>query len=244
TSSLCVRATFMGAHVLPEAYRHRKSAYVDLVINEMIPQVASEELADFIDVYCDRGYFSVEDTDRILMAGIKYGLRPKVHANKLGNTGGVEVGVKYNALSVDHLLHIGAHEIEILKDSETMPTVLPGVSFFMDTGLAPVREMIQAGLPVALASGYNPGTAPGGNMNLISSLACIQHKMLPEEVIHATTLNSAYAMGVSNRLGSIARGKIANVFITTEIPGIDYLPYSLGSNLVETVILNGEVQSF
>lgn len=244
TAPICVRSTFLGAHAVPAEYKNNVSAYVDLVINEMIPQVAAGELADFIDVFCDKGFFSVEDTERILMAGLKHGLRPKLHANELGFTGGVQTGVKYNALSVDHLEYMGAEEIEVLKGTETMPTVLPGAAFFLGMQLAPVREMIEAGLPVALASDYNPGSSPSGNMNFISSLGCINYKMLPEEVINATTINSAYAMGISDRLGSFARGKIANLFITSEIPGIEYLPYSFGSNLVETVILNGEVQSF
>ena len=244
TAPVCVRSTFLGAHAIPENYKNNVSAYVDLIINEMIPQVAAEELADFIDVFCDKGFFTVEDTERILMTALNHGLRPKLHANELGLTGGVQAGVKYNALSVDHLEHLGPDEIESLKNTETMPTVLPGAAFFLGMKLSPVREMIEAGLPVALASDYNPGSSPSGNMNFISSLGCIKYKMLPEEVINATTINTAYAMGISDRLGSIARGKIANLFITSEIPGIEYLPYSFGSNLVETVILNGEVQSF
>lgn len=244
TAPICVRSTFLGAHAIPEEYKNNKSKYVDLVINEMIPQVASEELADFIDVFCDEGFFSVEDTERILMAGIKYGLRPKIHANELGNIGGVQTGVKYNALSVDHLEFMGNEEIEALKDTETMPTVLPGAAFFLNMKLSPVRKMINAGLPVALASDFNPGSSPSGNMNFISSLGCIKYKMLPEEVVNATTINSAYAMGISNQLGSIARNKIANLFITAEMPGIAHIPYMFGSNLIETVILNGEVQVF
>jgi imidazolonepropionase len=244
TTPLCIRATFLGAHAVPAEFKNKKSDYVDLVINEMIPQVAADELADFIDVFCDRGFFSVEDTERILMAGLKYGLRPKIHANELGKTGGVQAGVKYNALSVDHLEHMGVEELDALKDSETMPTVLPGAAFFLNMKLAPVREMIEAGLAVALASDFNPGSSPSGNMNFVASLGCIKYKMLPEEVIHATTINTAYAMGISDRLGSIARGKIANLFITSDVPGIEYLPYRFGSDLVETVILNGEVQSF
>lgn len=244
TAPICVRSTFLGAHSIPLEFRNNISKYVDIIINEMIPQVAYEELADFIDVFCDKGFFSVDDTERILMAGMKFGLRPKIHANELGNTGGVQVGVKYNALSVDHLEFIGDEEIRILKDSETMPTVLPGSAFFLGLKLSPVRKMINAGLPVALASDYNPGSSPSGNMSFISSLGCIKYKMLPEEVINATTINTAYAMGLSDRLGSIARGKIANLFITSEMPGIEYLPYSFGSNLIETVILNGEVQDF
>ncbi len=244
TTPLCIRSTFLGAHAIPAEYKNKRKEYVDLVINEMIPQVAGEDLADFIDVFCDRGFFSEEDTERILMAGIKYGLKAKIHANELGTTGGVQVGVKYDALSVDHLEYMGEDEINALKNTETMPTVLPGAAFFLNMKLSPVRKMIDAGLPVALASDYNPGSSPSGNMNFISSLGCIKYNMLPEEVINATTINSAYAMGISDRLGSIARGKTANLFITTEIPGVEYIPYSFGANLVETVILNGEVQTF
>lgn len=244
TSPICVRSNFLGAHAIPMEYRNNVSKYVDIVINEMIPQVVAEELTDYIDVFCDKGFFSVEDTDRILMAGVKYGLRPKIHANELGYTGGVQVGVKYNALSVDHLEFIGDEEIAALLGTETMPTVLPGAAFFLNMKLSPVRKMIEAGLPIALASDYNPGSSPSGNMSFISALGCIKYNMLPKEVINATTINSAYAMGVNHCLGSIARGKIANMFITTEMPGIEYLPYSFGSNLIETVIINGEVQVF
>ncbi|MEN8118362.1 MAG: imidazolonepropionase [Bacteroidota bacterium] len=244
TAPICVRATFLGAHAIPLEHKTDPSKYVDLVINEMIPQVAAEELADYIDVFCDQGFFSVEDTERILMAGLKYGLRPKIHANELGLTGGIQAGVKYNALSVDHLEYVGDEEIESLKNSETMPTVLPGAAFFLNMPYSPTRKMIEAGLPVALASDFNPGSSPSGNMSFISSLGCINYNMLPEEVINATTINTAYAMGINDSYGSIARGKVANLFITSEIPGIEYLPYSFGSNLIETVILNGEVQTF
>jgi imidazolonepropionase len=244
TVPICVRSTFLGAHAIPEEYKSKPSEYVDLIINEMIPQVAAEELADFIDVFCDKGFFTPEDTERILMAGMKYGLRPKIHANELGNTGGVEVGVKYNALSVDHLEHLNDEEIQILKDTETMPTILPGAAFFLNLPLSPIRKMIDAGLPVALASDFNPGSSPSGNMSFISALGSIKYNMTPEEVINATTLNTAYAMGVSDCLGSISRGKIASLFITVELQGIASLPYFFGSNLIETVIINGEIQSF
>lgn len=244
TSPICIRSTFLGAHAIPEKYRGNASKYVDVVINEMIPQVAADELADFIDVFCDKGFFSPEDTGRILMAGMKYGLRPKIHANELGFTGGVQVGVKYNALSVDHLEFMGEEEIELLKNTDTMPTVLPGAAFFLNLPLSPVRKMIDSGLPIVLASDYNPGSAPSGNMNFISSLGCIKYNMLPEEVINATTLNAAHAMGLSHCLGSISRGKIANLFITSDVDGIASLPYHFGSNLIETVIISGEIQSF
>lgn len=243
-SPICVRSTFLGANAIPEKYISNVSKYVDLVINELIPQVAADELADFIDVYCDKGFFSQQETDRILMAGIKYGLRPKIHVNQHGFSGGVQVGLKYNALSVDHLEYVDDEEIALLKDSETMPTVLPGSAFFMNLPLSPVRKMIDEGLPVALASDFNPDSAPSGNMSFISSLGCIKYNMSPKEVINATTLNAAYAMGVSDSLGSISKGKIANLFITAEAAGIESLPYHFGSNMIETVIINGEVQTF
>jgi imidazolonepropionase len=240
-SPLSIVSTFLGAHAIPMEYKEDPTAFVDLIINEMIPLVAAEELADYIDVFCDRGFFSVEDSDRILNAGMKYGLRPKIHANELGLTGGVQVGVKYNALSVDHLEHIGEDEIAALKDSETMPTVLPGASFFLGLPYAPVRTMIDAGLPVAMASDFNPGSSPSGNMQFILSMGCIKYRMLPEEAINAVTINGAYAMGLEEELGSIAIGKKANIFITKEIPSIQYMPYAFGSNKVETVILGGKV---
>jgi imidazolonepropionase len=240
-SPLTIVATFLGAHAVPAEYKGRQSEYVDLVINEMIPMVAAEELADFIDVFCDRGFFTVKDTDRILNTGMKYGLRPKIHANELDYSGGIQVGVKYNALSVDHLEFTGDEEIANLLNSETMPTVLPGAAFFLNMPHAPARKMIDAGLPVAFASDFNPGSSPSGNMQLILSMACITYRLLPEEAIHATTLNGAYAMGLSDELGSIARGKKANIFITKSIPTFEFMPYAYGSNKVETVILNGEV---
>jgi imidazolonepropionase len=241
TSPITIVSTFLGAHAVPTEYKSDPGAYVDLVINEMIPLIAAEELADYIDVFCDRGFFSVEDTDRILNAGMKYGLRPKIHANELGITGGVQVGVKYNALSVDHLEHLGEEEISVLKGSETMPTVLPGASFFLGLPYAPARQMIDAGLPVAMASDFNPGSSPSGNMQMILSMGCIKYKMLPEEAINAITINGAYAMGLQHELGSIAVGKKANIFITKEIPSVEYMPYAFGSNKVETVILNGKI---
>jgi len=238
---LAIKSTFLGAHSVPAEYKGRQSEYVDLVINEMIPAVTAEDLADYIDVFCDRGFFTVEDTDRILMAGIKYGLRPKIHANELDYSGGVQVGVKYNALSVDHLEYVGDDEINALLGSETMPTILPGAAFFLGLEYSPVRKMIDTGLPVAIASDFNPGSSPSGNMKFMMSLACINYKMLPEEVINATTINTAYAMGLSEELGSIAVGKKANIFITKEIPGIEFMPYAYGSDLIEMVILNGNI---
>jgi len=241
-SPLTIRATFLAAHAIPMEYRGRQAEYVDLMINETLPVVAAEELADYIDVFCDKGFFTVEDTDRLLMAGMKYGLRPKIHANELDFSGGVQVGVKYNALSVDHLEYIGDEEIACLLNSETMPTILPGAAFFLGLPLSPARKMIDAGLPVALASDYNPGSSPSGNMQFIASLGCIKYKMLPEEVINATTINTAYAMGVQDELGSIAKGKRANFFITEPIVTYQFMPYAYGHNKVESVVLNGEVQ--
>lgn len=236
-----VRATFLGAHAVPEEYRNRRESYVDLIISEMIPVVASYDLADYIDVFCDRGFFTPEDTERILMAGLKYGLIPKLHANELDYSGGIQAGVKYNALSVDHLECTGDEEIRVLADSDTMPTLLPGSALFLGLQDPPARKMINAGLPLALASDYNPGSSPSGNMKLIMSLGCIRLKMLPEEVINAVTINSAYAMGLSETHGSIARGKVANIFITKEMPSYEFMPYAFGSNLIETVILKGKI---
>jgi imidazolonepropionase len=241
TSPIEVRSTFLGAHAIPEEYKNRRKMYVDLIIQEMIPVIASEDIADFIDVFCDKGFFTVEDTERILMAGIKYGLTAKLHANELDFSGGIQTGVKYNALSVDHLEFTGDDEINSLIGSETMPTLLPGSSFFLGMADPPARKMINAGLPVALASDYNPGSSPSGNMKLIMSLGCIRLKMLPEEVINAVTINSAYAMGISETHGSIAVGKVANIFITKEIPSYEFMPYAFGSNLIDTVILKGNI---
>jgi imidazolonepropionase len=241
TSPLAIVSTFLGAHATPPEYKGKQEEYVNLIINEMIPQVAAEELADYIDVFCDRGFFTVEDTDRILNAGMKYGLRAKIHANELDYSGGIQVGVKYNALSVDHLEFTGDAEIEALLGSETMPTILPGAAFFLNMPYAPARKMIDAGLPVAMASDFNPGSSPSGNMQLIVSMASILYRMTPEEAINATTINSAYAMGLSEDFGSIARGKVANLFITKEIPSVAFMPYYYGSNKVDQVILNGQL---
>lgn len=240
-SPLSIKATFLGAHSIPMEYRGKQEQFVDIVINEMLPEVAESKLADFIDVFCDKGFFSVNDTERILEAGQKYGLRGKIHANELAFSGGVQAGVKYNALSVDHLEYTGDEEIAALLNSKTMPTILPGAAFFLGMIYAPARKMIDAGLPVALASDFNPGSSPSGNMQLIVSMASILYKMLPEEAINATTINTAYAMGLDDVLGSIAIGKKANCFITSEIPTFEYLPYYYGTNKIDTVILNGEI---
>ena len=237
---LLIKSTFLGAHAVPAEYKGRQTEYVDLIINEMIPTIAGEELADYIDVFCDKGFFTVEDTDRILNAGMKYGMRAKIHANELDYSGGVQVGVKYNAISVDHLEYIDEEEISALLGSETMPSVLPGAAFFLNMPYSLVRKMIEAGLPVALASDYNPGSSPSGNMKFVMSLGCINYKMLPEEVINATTLNSAYAMSVQEEAGSIAVGKLANFYITSPLPGIEYIPYAYTANIVEATFLRGK----
>ncbi len=238
---ISIKATFLGAHAVPLEYKTRQSAYVDLVINEMLPRVAGAGLADFVDVFCDRGFFTVDETDRILQAASKWGLVPKIHANELDYSGGIQVGVKHKARSVDHLEFTGDAEIASLKDSGTMPTLLPGAAFFLGMDWAPARKMIDSGLPVALASDFNPGSSPAGDMKFIMSLGAICMKMLPEELLHATTINGAYAMGLEQELGSISKGKKANLIITKEIPSLAYLPYAYGSNLIDTVILNGKI---
>lgn len=239
-SPLEIKATFLGAHAVPLEYKGRQTEYVDMIINEMIPMVAAEDLADYIDVFCDKGFFTPEETERILMQGIKYGMRPKIHANELDYSGGIQVGVKYNALSVDHLEYTGEEEIEELLGSETMPTFLPGAAFFLGMIYGPVRKMIDSGLPIALASDFNPGSSPSGNMQLILSMGCIKYKMIPEEAINATTINSAYAMGISDIVGSIAKGKLANFYITKPIPSIEFMPYAYGSNKVDQPFVKGK----
>ncbi|MDY6289236.1 MAG: imidazolonepropionase [Bacteroidales bacterium] len=239
-SPLTIKSTLLGAHGIPMEYRGRQEKFVDLVIDQMIPQAAAEGLADYIDVFCDAGFFTVEDTERMLEAGARYGMRPKIHANEMACSGGIQCAVKYNALSCDHLEYTGEEEIQCLLSSETMPTVLPGAAFFLNMQHAPVRRMMEAGLPVAMASDYNPGSSPSGNMQLIVSFACVNYRMLPEEAINATTINSGYAMGVSDVLGSIAVGKRANFYITTPIPTYEYLPYAYGENKVARTFLNGK----
>lgn len=239
-SPLTIKANFLGAHGIPVQYKNRVNDFVDLIVEDMIPRVADEGLADFIDVFCDKGFFTVEQTDRMLFEGMKYGLKPKIHANELACSGGIQVGVKYNALSVDHLEHTGEEEIECLLSSKTMPTVLPGAAFFLNMPYAPAKQMIEAGLPVAMASDYNPGSSPSGNMQLVLTFACVNYKLIAQQAINATTINTAYAMDVVDSLGSVCRGKKANVFITKPIPTIEYLPYAYGENKVYKVILNGK----
>lgn len=240
TTSLKVVATFLGAHAVSREYAGRQSEYVDLVIREMIPAVAKENLAEYIDVFCDTGFFTPEETARILEAGAKYGMRGKIHADELASSGGVEVGVRHNALSVDHLESMTAETIETLRGSETMPTALPGTSFFLNMPFALGRKVIDEGLPLAVASDYNPGSTPSGDMKFVISLACIKMRLLPAEAINAGTMNSAYAMGLSKDYGSITKGKVANFYITKPIPSVDFIPYAYTTPIVDRIFLRGE----
>ncbi len=240
-SPLSVRATFLGAHAVGRAYKGRQADYVAHVCDDMIPAVAAEKLADYVDVFCDRGFFTVEETARIIETGAKYGMRAKIHANELAVSGGVEVGVKYNALSVDHLESMGDEQIDALRGSCTMPTMLPGCAFFLGISYPPARKMIDAGLAVALASDYNPGTAPSGNMRFVTSLASIKMKMTPAEALNAATLNSACAMGESKDYGSITKGKVANFYITRPLPSLAFIPYAHQTPIIRTVVLKGKV---
>ncbi|MCD6017015.1 MAG: Imidazolonepropionase [Bacteroidetes bacterium] len=237
-----VKATFLGAHALPVEYKNNKQGYIDLIINDMLPKIAAEKLADYIDVFCEQNYFTYEETKQILEAGKKHGLVPKVHAEQLSHFGGIQAGVECGAISVDHLEFCDDADIELLKKSDTMATVLPGAAFFLGLPLPPARKMIDAGLPIAFASDFNPGSSPSGNMNFMMSLGCVQYKLTPEEVINACTINSAYAMQLSHEVGSITIGKKANFFITKPISSYGFIPYSFGSNLIEVVYLNGVKQ--
>lgn len=240
TTPLKVVSTFLGAHAVPRSYKDRQEEYVDMIVNDMIPAVGKEKLADFIDVFCDTGFFTPEETARILEAGAAYGMQPKIHADELASSGGVEVGVEHNALSVDHLESMVEAEIQLLKDSHTIPTALPGTSFFLNMPFAPGRRMIDEGLPLAVASDYNPGSTPSGDMKLIVSLSCIKMRLLPAEAINAATLNGACAMGLSREYGTITRGKVANFFITEPIPSIDYIPYAYTTPIIQRTFLQGE----
>ena len=236
-----IKATFLGAHAFPSEYKNNKEGYINLIIDKMLPKITQENLADFIDVFCEKGYFSVEDTDRILYAGRKYGLLPKVHVNQFTTTGGVEVCVKHKALSVDHLEVVNDDDIKALISSETMPVALPSCSYFLSIPYTPSRKLIDNGLPLALASDFNPGSTPSGNMNFVIATACIKMNMTPEEAINAATLNGAYAMNLSDMVGSITKGKKANFIITKKIPSYGFIPYSFGSNLIDTVFINGKL---
>ena len=233
-----VVSTFLGAHAVGRQYGHDE--YVNLIINEMLPEVGREHLADYVDVFCDEGFFTPEDTDRILDVAAKWGMKPKIHVDELAATGGLPVAVRHGALSVDHLENMPESEFDILRDSVTMPTVLPGTSFFLNMPYAPARKMLNAGLGVAVASDYNPGSTPSGDMKFVVSLACIKMRLLPQEAINAATLNSAYAMGLSGEYGSITVGKAANFFITEPIPSVDYIPYAYTSPIISKVFLNGK----
>lgn len=238
---ITIKATFLGAHAIPSEYATNRKGYLDLIIKEMIPEIAKNNLADFIDVFCETNYFTVVETEQIMEAGIKFGLRAKIHVNQFNSIGGIQAAVKYNALSVDHLEIMKSEDIEALKYTETMPVALPSCSFFLGIPYTPAREMIANGLPLAIATDFNPGSTPSGNMNFIVSTACIKMKMTPEEAINAATLNGAYAMGISETHGSITIGKKANLIITKPISSYFQLPYAFGSNLIETVIIEGEI---
>ena len=236
TAGIPVKATFLGAHAYPMEFRENHQAYLDIIIQEMLPQIADEGLADYMDVFCEKGFFSADETAQLLEASSKYGLKPKIHANQLYNSGGVQVGVKYNAISVDHLETMDDEEVACLQHADTIATLLPGAAFFLAMHYQPARKLIDAGVAVALASDYNPGSCPGGNMNFLLTLACTQMRMTPEEAINACTLNGAAALELSNQLGSIARGKKASFIITKPISGPAYLPYAFGTNLIERVV--------
>jgi len=237
---ITIKATFLGAHALPKEYKDNREAYIDEIVNVMIPKIAEEQLADYVDAFCEKGYFTVEDTIRVMEAGKKYGMPAKIHVNQFNAIGGIKAGVENSALSVDHLEVMNTEDIEVLKCSETMPVALPSCSLFLSIPYTPAREMIDAGLPLALATDYNPGSTPSGNMNLVVSLACIKMRMTPEEAINAATINAAYAMGISETHGSITKGKKANLILTKEIPSYGFLPYSFGSNHIENVFLEGQ----
>jgi len=236
-----VKATFLGAHAIPAEFKGNKQGYLDLIINEMIPLIAKEGLADYIDAFCETNYFSAEDTRAIFNAGKKHGLVPRLHAEQLSHRNGIKTAVDCGAISVDHLEFCNDEDIELLKNSNTMPTVLPGAAFFLNLPLPPARKMIDAGLPVAFASDYNPGSSPSGNMKLMMSMACVQYKLNPEEAFNAVTINTSYAMGLEKELGSITPGKRANVILSKDIPSLGFIPYAFGSDLIEAVILNGKI---
>jgi imidazolonepropionase len=238
---ITIKATFLGAHAFPLEYAANRKGYINLIIDQMLPEIAKNKLADFIDVFCETGYFTVAETEQIMEAGIRFGLKPKIHVNQFNSIGGIQAGIKYNALSVDHLEVMNPEDIEALINTKTMPVALPSCSYFLGIPYAPAREMITKGLPLALATDFNPGSTPSGNMNFVVSTACIKMKMTPEEAINAATLNGAYAMGISESHGSITIGKKANLIITKPISSYYQLPYAFGSNLIDTVFIEGEV---
>ena len=238
---IAIKATFLGAHAFPVHYKEDKAGYLDEMINEMLPEISKNKLADYVDVFCESGYFSVEETEKIMEAGLAFGLKPKIHVNQFNSIGGIQAGVKFNALSVDHLEIMNPEDIEALKNTETMPVALPSCSYFLSIPYTPAREMIKAGLPLALATDFNPGSTPSGNMNFVVATACIKMKMTPEEAINAATINGAYAMGLSETHGSITKGKKANLILTKPISSYYQIPYAFGSNLIESVFLEGKI---
>ena len=240
TTPICIKSTFLGAHAVPEKYKDNKKQYIELIINEMLPEIASNYLADYIDIFCEEGYFTNEDTIRILQAGKKYNLQGKTHVNQFNSLGGVKSSIDNDSLSVDHLEIMNEDDFLAFKESKTIATILPSCSFFLGIPYSPAKEFIARNIPINLASDYNPGSSPSGNMNLVASLGSIKLKMNAEQVINATTLNGAYAMGLENKLGTISKGKMANLIITKPIPNYQYLHYSFGENLIEKVIIAGE----
>jgi imidazolonepropionase len=240
TSPIPIKATFLGAHTFPEGYKNDRNGYVRLIIEEMLPLIGKEKLADYIDVFCEQGFFTPEDTERICLAGKEYGLKPKIHANQLQVSGGVQAGVRVNAISVDHLESMDEAAIQSLANSSTIGTVLPTAAFFLRMPYQPARALIDNDCAIALASDFNPGSSPSGNMNFVVALSCIQMRMLPEEAINAATINGAFAMELEKEVGSITKGKRANLILTKPIPSLPYLPYSFGNNLIEKVMIAGE----
>ncbi|WP_166923830.1 imidazolonepropionase [Flavobacterium poyangense] len=241
TYPITIKSTFLGAHAFPLHYKENKAGYIEEIITQMLPQIAQNKLADYVDIFCETGYFSVEETEKIMEAGIQHGLVPKIHVNQFNSIGGIQAGVKFKALSVDHLEIMNPEDIEALKDTETMPVALPSCSYFLSIPYTPAREMIKAGLPLALATDFNPGSTPSGNMNFVVATACIKMKMTPEEAINAATINGAYAMGLSESHGSITKGKKANLILTKPISSYYQIPYAFGSNLIESVFIDGKI---
>ena len=240
-SPISIKSTFLGAHAIPIEYKNRREDYINLIINKMLPKIAEEKLADYCDVFCEKGFFTVDETDRILKAAAKYGIPPKIHANQLSNSGAVQVGIANNAISVDHLEVMGDTEIEALLQSNTIPTLLPSCSYYINIPYAPARKMIEAGLGITLATDFNPGSSPSGNIPFLLSLACTKMKLTPEEAFNAVTINGAYAMQLEDEVGSITKGKLANLIITKNIPNLTYIPYMFGTNHIEKVLVRGKV---
>ena len=240
-SDVIIKATFLGAHAIPSLYKENREDYIQLIIEDMLPEIAAENLADFIDVFCETGFFTPEETILICNAGKAHGLQAKIHANQLNISGGVQAGIAVNAISVDHLETVSQTDIDCLKNTDTIATLLPNPSLYLRMQYAPARQMLNDGLAIALASDYNPGSSPSGNMNLVVSLACMQMKLLPEEAINAATINGAYAMDIAKEAGTITVGKKANLIITKEIPSLTFLPYAFGSNLIDKVMISGKL---